>query len=97
MWRSTKLPEPSLMEGVFLLSTSISDCFHLLWDEVVGTVAEKWAQSSAGCVGFPLISAFSFNRKRTELSVTHVAQFSLQGLSLQTVEQNSLHNLILNV
>lgn len=63
----------------------------------MGTVGEEWAQSSTGHVGFSLIFVFSFNRERTELSVTHVAQFSLQGLSLQTVEKLLLHNLILNV
>lgn len=74
--------------------------FHPLWDgqaEVMGTVGEERARSSTGCVGFSLISVFSFNRRRTELSVTHVAQFSLLGLPLQTVEKHLLHSLILYV
>lgn len=54
----------------------------------MGTVGEEWARSSTGCVEFSLISVFSFDRKRTELSVTYVAQFSLRGLSLQTVEKH---------
>lgn len=32
VWRNTKLPELSLMEGVLLLSIGISDCFHPPWD-----------------------------------------------------------------
>lgn len=78
MWRNTKLPEPSLMEAVSLLSTNISDCFHYLGDgqaEVMGPGGEKWAQSSTGCVGISLISLFPFNRKRTPSNPVQPAEF----------------------